>query len=230
MGISRIQWVRPAGERVKPGDQLCLLDDTVARARLSAQGVRVEQARREVNQAVLQREAAELAVEECRALDEMETLRFREEVRLARATRELARLRLSEARSARPVVAATVRKAENALSQATARLTEAEGEAKALEAAGPSEALREALAEVERLGSQEKAARSGLDEALETAARLQSQVDARAILAPAAGTLHYVRERPPGDERGYSRIEVGAFARRGQALFRIIPERATERR
>ncbi|MGE3818559.1 MAG: hypothetical protein AB7I30_03940, partial [Isosphaeraceae bacterium] len=221
---SRIVWVRPAGERVAKGEELCRLNPLDLRDRLAAREREVIQTRQELNQATLQRQAVELDLEERMALDAEELARAREHVRRALALVEIARLRLEEVQSVVPTVATAIAEAQRDLKEAEDRSERAQKDCQAVVTRRIPCRLREFQEAVRAAEAQESARAENLAQASRAVATIQRELDGASIRSPADGILVYARWKPEGEERGYARIEPGAYVRPGQILFRLLPD------
>lgn len=225
-GLSKIHWVRSAGEHVKAGTQLCLVESLELREQIQAQNLRVDQALREQRRVSLELMAAEFELEERRARDAEEVARAEEAVRNARALHEIARLRREETQSSLPVVPSAVSDAEQAVQAAEEKITEARRAAETLAKQVIPPRIVACLKAVETAKAREVATGLPLAAALEARGKLEAQLDSQTIRAPSSGILVYAQWRPPGDDRGYARVEPGAYVQYGQILFRILQDRS----
>ena len=223
-GNSTIRFLLPAGRHVVKGELICELDPAPVKARLELATLEVRRAEAALSSARLSREAAELAMNETEAVIRQERDELRNVITLAEKELELARVLHDEAvrRKDRDdevaAAQANVRKAELKLEQARNRLSVFETQT----VPKRTEERRTVVATAktgEQAAEEEKAA-------TETAAeRLRQQRKDCRIVAPVAGTLHYVR--PPGttEEGTYIMLEKGVVVHERQPLFRVVADR-----
>lgn len=221
-GETQVVSLAPAGRYVAKGDLLAELDDSRIQFRLDLQDLETRRLDAALISARLTREAAELAVGETEAELNEGRAELRHGIAMATTRLEGARAavetalrrgdRADEVASARARVEAT----EALVKQAQSRLDLFEKQTVTQRLTAPRQAVETAKA-TERVTAEQRAlAQTRLEE-------LRRQVQACRVVAPIAGTLHYVR--PPGttDEGEYVVLAKGVKVRPRQTLFRIVP-------
>jgi HlyD family secretion protein len=239
-GRTVIVRIVPEGTKVKQGDFVCELDSAAFRDTLTNQKITAQQAEANYKQALLTREVAEYAIKEYReGLYKQDQQILKAEVARAQADIERARARLDRARRA-------LEKLEEQGGPGAAK-TPADVVAELLigeilddarrdndrEIVSPEQArsrrqaeklarakmVRDLEADIEKARADELAKLATWELEKSKAAKLERQIKACVLLAPADGVVVY------GDDRrrpGQPMIEEGATVRERQKIFGVV--------
>jgi len=222
-GVSTIKTLAPAGTIVKKGDVICELETTGLRVLIAEQEAALERAGAELRNAVLSREAAELAVLENEAENFLERERARLRVETATAELSIARANLEELKPDSPEASSLRSGLERDVKRAAEKLARLRKERAVLEQQTIPRSARTLTLELEAAKAAERERSAAVARARFARESLEQRALRSKIVAPVSGQLVYVRWRATLADDRYAIVEKGASVRQGQALFRINP-------
>jgi HlyD family secretion protein len=243
-GQTTILWIKPDGARVKADELVCQLDSAALRDQLVNQKITVRSAEANYENAKLTREVAEIAVVEYEeGIYKSDLLTLKGEATGAESAIQKAEARLVRTGLARSQIRAALAKkgaektpadllaeldiddrldsAELTLARQRMALEHAKFKQKVLQEITKPRTMKELRADVERKRSDELAKRPTLELELAKERKLERQIAACEIKAPADGVLYYVNAPARPDGRT-PQIEEGATVRERQKIFRVI--------
>jgi HlyD family secretion protein len=222
-GVSTIKTLTPAGTIVKKGDLICELEPTGLRVLIAEREAVLELAAAELQNAVLSREAAELAVLENEAENIQERDRARSRVETATAELAIARANLEELKPDAPEASSLRTGLERDVKRAAETLSRMRKERAILETQTIPRSARTLTLELQTAKAAERERSAAVARARFARESLERRLLRSKIVAPVSGQLVYVRWRATLAEDRYAVVEKGARVVEGQALFRINP-------
>jgi HlyD family secretion protein len=243
-GQTTIIMIKPEGTPVHQDDLVCQLDSAALKDQLVNQMITERSAMANYDNAKLTREVAEIAVVEyVEGIYKSELDALKGAVTVAESAIQKARSRLErtliarkEMQDGRPKKGAEkitadilteldiedrIESAELTLLQQNLALEQAKAKQKVLEEITKPRTLKELRADVERKRSNELAKHATSQLEASKLKKLQRQIAACEIKAPADGVLYYVNAPARPDGRT-PQIEEGATVRERQKIFRVI--------
>jgi HlyD family secretion protein len=220
-GETTILNIVPDGSAVKKGQLVCELDSAVLKDQLVNQQITVRAAEANFQKHKSAREAAEIDVKAY--TDGIYLVELREavgDIKIAEAELALAEDELNTVKSSNSGIKNQIKRAELPVLRARFGLEKAEGRRKLLSDYSMPKKIKELQTAVEQALSAELASKATREFEELKARKIEHQISACVIRAPADGTLTYPKLTGMGIE---SRIDVGEVVRQRQFLFEIIP-------
>jgi HlyD family secretion protein len=224
-GQTTIIMIKPEGTPVKQGEVVCLLDSASLRDQLVNQKITTKSAEANYENAKLTREVAEIAVVEyVEGIFKQDEQTVDGEIKLAEAdlSRSEDRLAWAERMYSKGYVSkAALTSEQQTLKKARFALEQAQSKRKVLLEYTKSKTIKELKSEVEKTRSDELAKKATWELEVGKEKKLERQIAACEIKAPADGLVVYANDPSRAFGSNQPQIEEGATVRERQKIFSL---------